>query len=383
MPVYKVTETDFEPLDQTNFEREGILERQGIQARLRDRPEILEEGLYILDEEFSRWDESSRRIDLLALDREGRLVVVELKRSEQDSFMDLQAIRYAAMVAGMTFEHAVDAHRNYLERRGLDASDASSRIQQHLSGDDSEVAIDSRNPRVILVSANFSKELTTSVLWLNEIGMKVACVKLDLYRAGTDLYLEGNRVIPLPEADEYLIRLTGGQNEAVKPPPPPSKTYQGGEEFRKAAETAQPGSRELLSQLCELVLSLEAEGLASISTRVGSYNTVLRAWLAGTDQALFYVFRNEPGWGYLQFSGRNLERYAPKSKEQLERVIDRDIGPRSTLWELPAGILEGLFDAYREAAGQAPGDETKGEAYEQASEPEEEVGAGNSDPSGT
>ena len=37
MPVYKVTETDFEPLDQTNFEREGTLERQGIQARLRDR----------------------------------------------------------------------------------------------------------------------------------------------------------------------------------------------------------------------------------------------------------------------------------------------------------------------------------------------------------
>ena len=383
MPVYKVTETDFEPLDQTNFEREGILERQGIQARLRDRPEILEEGLYILDEEFSRWDESSRRIDLLALDREGRLVVVEIKRSDQDSFMDLQAIRYAAMVAGMTFEHTVDAHRNYLERRGLDAADAASRIQQQLSGDDTEVAIDSRNPRVILVSTNFSKELTTSVLWMNEIGMDVACVKLELYRAGNDLYLEGNRIIPLPEAEEYLVRLTGGQNAAVNPPPPPSKTYQGGEEFRKAAETAQPGSRELLTRLCELALSLEAEGMASISTRVGSYNTVLRAWLPGTDQALFYVFRNEPGWGYLQFSGRNLERYAPRSKEQLERVIDRDIGPRSTLWELPAGILEALSNAYREAAGPVPEDDRKGEVFEQASKPEAEVAGGNPDPAGT
>ena len=69
MPVYKVTETSFEALDQTSFEREGILERQGIQARLRDYPEVLEEGLFILAEEFSSWDESSRRIDLLALDR--------------------------------------------------------------------------------------------------------------------------------------------------------------------------------------------------------------------------------------------------------------------------------------------------------------------------
>ncbi len=266
MPVYKVTETTFEPLDRTDFEREGILERQGIQARLRDSPEVLEDGLYILAEEFSSWDESSRRIDLLALDREGRLVVVELKRSDQDSFMDLQAIRYAAMVAGMTFEQAVDAHRNYLDQRGLDVADAASRIQQQLSGDDTEVAIDSGNPRIILVSANFSKELTTSVLWLNEIGMDVACVKLELYRAGNYLYLEGNRVIPLPEAEEYLIRLTGGQNAAVNPPPPASsKTYQGGEEFRKAAETAQPGSRDLLTRLCEMALSLETEGIASIS----------------------------------------------------------------------------------------------------------------------
>ena len=347
MPVYKVTETAFEPLDQTSFEREGILERQGIQARLRDHPEVLEEGPFILAEEFSSWDESSRRVDLLALDREGRLVIVELKRSDQDSFMDLQAVRYAAMIAGMTLEQAVGAHQNYLSQRGLDPADAASRIQQHLSGDETEAAIDSRNPRVILVSANFSKELTTSVLWLNEIGMAVTCVKLELYRAGNDLYLEGNRVIPLPEAEEYLVRLTGGQTAALDPlpPTPPSQTYQGIGDFRRAAETAKPVSRELLLGLCDLAVSLEAEGVASISTRVGSYNTVLRAWLPGTYQALFYVFRNEPGWGYLQFSGRNLERYAPRSKEQLERVIERDISSRSTLWELPAGTLEALSTA--------------------------------------
>ena len=379
MPVYRVTETAFEPLDQTSFEREGILERQGIQARLRDRPEVLEEGLYILAEEFSSWDESSRRIDLLALDREGRLVVVELKRSDQDSFMDLQAVRYAAMVAGMTLEQAVGAHQNYLSQRGFDPADAASRIQQQLSGDDTEAAIDSRNPRVILVSADFSKELTTSVLWLNEIGMAVTCVKLELYRAGNDLYLEGNRVIPLPEAEEYLVRLTGGQN-AASHPPPPSKTHQGVDEFRKAAETARPDSRDLLLGLCDLAVSLEAEGVATISTRVGSYNTVLRAWLPGTQQALFYVFRNEPGWGYLQFSGRNLERYSPRAKELLERVIEKGIGPRSTLWELPAGTTDALSSAFREAAGEVPEDESGGDALEQAENPEGWMAPENPDP---
>ena len=123
------------------FRTGRILERQGIQARLRDHPEVLEEGLFILAEEFSSWDESSRRIDLLALDRESRLVVVELKRSDQDSFMDLQSVRHAAMVAGMTLEQAVGAHQSYLNQRGLDPTDASSRIQQHLSGDDAEATL--------------------------------------------------------------------------------------------------------------------------------------------------------------------------------------------------------------------------------------------------
>ena len=91
-------------MEKTSFETERLHERGDMQRRLRDRPEILEEGLYILGEEYGDWEESSRRIDLLALDSKGRLVAIELKRSDSDNLMDLQAIRHAAMVADKTFE---------------------------------------------------------------------------------------------------------------------------------------------------------------------------------------------------------------------------------------------------------------------------------------
>jgi len=68
---------------------------------LRDKPEALDPDLMIISEEFSEWDESARRIDLLGLDRQGTLVVIELKRVEDGGHMELQALRYAAMVSSM------------------------------------------------------------------------------------------------------------------------------------------------------------------------------------------------------------------------------------------------------------------------------------------
>jgi len=57
---------------------------------------------------------SRRRIDLLGIDDQANLVVIELKRTEDGGAMDLQAIRYAAMVSAMTFAKAVETYDKYL-----------------------------------------------------------------------------------------------------------------------------------------------------------------------------------------------------------------------------------------------------------------------------
>ena len=62
--------------------------------------------MLIVSEEFGGWEDSRRRIDLLGLDRQANLVVIELKRSENGGHMELQALRYAAMISKMTFEAA-------------------------------------------------------------------------------------------------------------------------------------------------------------------------------------------------------------------------------------------------------------------------------------
>ncbi len=358
MAVYRITNSKFEALEKTSFETEKLYERYDLQRMLRDRPDLLEEELFVVAEEYGDWEESSRRIDLLALDGKGRLVVVELKRSDQDSLMDLQAIRYAAMVANMTLGQVIDAHRWYRRERKMNG-DADASIRAHLGPDEAGTRISTANPRIILVSANFSKELTTSVLWLNQREMDITCIKLQPYRSENGLLLETSQVIPMPEAADYMVRLRNREREAGGQGSYQPETFEGAEEFQEAIKTARADQRERLERLCGLALELESIGLARISTRVGSANTVLRVELPDTDRGLIYVYKNKAGYGYLQFGGSLFYSRAPISKKRMEEIISpTTIGAASTYWELPEGFLEALRGAYQEATyGLAEGTE--------------------------
>jgi RecB family endonuclease NucS len=94
----------------------NLRERQDMQRVLRDHIDAISPDLMVLAEEYGEWEDSKRRIDLLCIDRDSQLVVVELKRSDDGGHMELQALRYAAMVSTMRFEQAVTAHRQYLPK---------------------------------------------------------------------------------------------------------------------------------------------------------------------------------------------------------------------------------------------------------------------------
>lgn len=97
----------------TTFTEHGIWERKHIQEWIRQHPNMLGEDLLIVSMEFDRFNGSADRLDLLALDRKGNLVVVELKRDAYAGYADLQAIRYAAMVSSMTMETLIPYYVAY------------------------------------------------------------------------------------------------------------------------------------------------------------------------------------------------------------------------------------------------------------------------------
>lgn len=81
------------PIDEASLAKLKIRERDDLQRLLRSQIDVLGDDLYVFSEEFGDWDESRHRVDLLAMDQEGNLVVIELKRTNDGGHME---IRYAS-----------------------------------------------------------------------------------------------------------------------------------------------------------------------------------------------------------------------------------------------------------------------------------------------
>ena len=208
MAIYKISDGRLNTIDRTTFESQGIKERQDLQQMLKAQIDVICPDTLIVAEEFSDWDGSRRSIDLLGIDKQANLIVIELKRSEHGDHMELQALRYAAMISAMTFERLVAVFESYIEKNDLkiDASDALLEFLDWAEPDEEQFA---QEVKIVLASAEFSKELTTSVTWLNDTyGLNIRCVRMQPYQDGVDTLIDVQTIIPLPEVADYQIKIS-------------------------------------------------------------------------------------------------------------------------------------------------------------------------------
>jgi hypothetical protein len=207
--LFDMTDGSLAAVPLTTFAAEGVLKRTHLQRALRDHIEVLGDGLLVVAEEFGDFQDSRRRIDLLCVDHAGRLVVVELKRTDDGGHMELQALRYAAMVSAMTFEQLADIYQRHLDASAPEEpQDARGALADWLEDAGGEASVISREVRIVLAAADFGREITTTVLWLNDVySTDIRCVRLSPYRLGDRLLLDVQPVIPLPEAEELTVQL--------------------------------------------------------------------------------------------------------------------------------------------------------------------------------
>jgi hypothetical protein len=207
MPIYEFSKTGISQLGEMTFAAFGLHERRDLQRLLRENIEVIAKETLIISEEFGDWEDVRRRIDLLAIDKNANLVVIELKRTEDGGHMELQAIRYASMVSTMTFDKAADVFQQYLRRTGRESEDAKATMLDFLGWDQPDDDAFAQDVRIVLASAEFSKELTSSVLWLIEHDIDICCIRLKPYSFDGRLLVDVQQIIPPPEAADYQVKI--------------------------------------------------------------------------------------------------------------------------------------------------------------------------------
>lgn len=110
------------------------------------------------------------------------------------------------MVSTLTFKRAVEIFQKHLDASDLE-EDAQTLLLDFLGWDEPQEDDFAVDVRIVLVSANFSKELTTSVMWLNERNLDIRCVRLIPYNFEGKVLIDVQQVIPLPEAESYQIKI--------------------------------------------------------------------------------------------------------------------------------------------------------------------------------
>ena len=196
-----------------SFKELHLEERRHLQEWIANEPSCLGEDLLIIQKEFDGFDDTRERLDLLALDKKGNLVIIENKLDDSGRDVTWQAIKYASYCSSLSKQQVIDIYQKYLDGQNKNA------VEQLLEffdncDDISELEINQGNSqRIFFVAANFRKEVTSSVLWLSNFGLNIKCFKVTPYKYEEKILIDFDQIIPIKEAEDYIIKMATKQQE--------------------------------------------------------------------------------------------------------------------------------------------------------------------------
>lgn len=180
-------------------------EREHLQEWLENNPTAFGEDdeLLFIQKEFDGFDDTRERLDLLAIDKQGDLVIIENKLDDSGRDVTWQVLKYASYCSSLSKQQIKDIYQSYLDKKGV-SENAESNISDFLDAEDFKEIQLNKTQRIILVSGNYRKEVTSTVLWLlQKYNIKIQCFKATLFSFEQQIFLNIEQIIPVHEVEEY------------------------------------------------------------------------------------------------------------------------------------------------------------------------------------
>jgi len=220
--VVKIEPVTFLELGMQESEVEEIL-RCNIDMLCEDEESMLIIGRQVMNEKLGR-------SDLTAIDNNGNIVLIEIKRDRNDienrkEAFEFQAIRYAASYATIqtvdelvkkVYVPYIEKYRNEFEIGELTSYELGIRkINEFLKVNEAENNFNKKQ-KIILVASDFDDQTLSAVAWLNSNGVDMICYKLTPYKMNEEVYLRTEKLLPLADYHDYYINLMDKTSSAIK-----------------------------------------------------------------------------------------------------------------------------------------------------------------------
>lgn len=203
-------------LNKKTFSELGYREREHLQEWIANNPDCLGEELLIIQKEFNGFNDTNERLDLLALDKEGNLVIIENKLDDSGRDVTWQVLKYASYCSSLTKDQIRNIYQEYLNKYYPDEN-AEENLKEFFDTDDHDEIVLNQglSQRLVMVAANFRKEVTSTVFWLLNFKIKAQCFKVTPYQLGEELLINFEQIIPMKGAEEYVISMAEKNQEDI------------------------------------------------------------------------------------------------------------------------------------------------------------------------
>jgi hypothetical protein len=148
-------------------------------------------------------------IDLLALDRAGNVVVLELKRDRTPRNTLAQALEYASFAEGIDYKKLETILQTYI---GDDTADLSEYHRLSFGLSEGEAVSFNKDQRIVIVGQSITPEIRQTSTYLRKKGLLVTCVEFGYYQTGTGEPLLSSDIVVGKEPS------TGPIDSGTKPP---------------------------------------------------------------------------------------------------------------------------------------------------------------------
>lgn len=208
MYLINKSSNDITKIEKCSFAELGFKEREHLQEWIVKEPSCLGEELLIIQKEFDGFSDTKERLDLLALDKQGALVIIENKLDDSGKDVTWQALKYASYCSSLSKEDIRQIFQTYLNKYDKDKVAEELLIEFYEGLDYDEIVLNKGlSQRVILIAANFRKEVTSTVMWLMNYNIRIQCFKVTPYKLGDQLLLDLEQIIPIKDAEDYVIKM--------------------------------------------------------------------------------------------------------------------------------------------------------------------------------